>query len=54
MLLPRRNKNKPYYYNVDLSSYIALIIDTLNHDISVNDIIDATERIQKLLADRQG
>ncbi len=51
---PEEIKNKPYYYNVDLSSYIALIIDTLNHDISVNDIIDATERIQKLLADRQG
>lgn len=40
---------KPYYHNVDLSRYIALIIDTLNHDTSVNDILDATERIQELL-----
>lgn len=40
---------KPYYYNVDLSRYIALIIDTLNHDTSVNEIQDATSRIQELL-----
>lgn len=41
--------DKPYYHNVDLSRYIALIIDTLNHDISVNEIQDATRRIQELL-----
>lgn len=40
---------KPYYHNVDLSRYIALIIDTLNHDTSVNEILDATSRIQELL-----
>lgn len=49
---PEEIKNKEYYYSVDLSSYIALIIDTLNHDISVNDIMDATKRIQNLLAKR--
>lgn len=44
--------NKPYYHNVDLSHYIALIIDTLNHDTSVNDILDATKRIQELVQNR--
>ena len=40
---------KPYYHNVDLSNYISLIIDTLNHDTSVSNVLDATGRIQKLL-----
>lgn len=40
---------KPYYHNVDLSNYISLIIDTLNHDTSVSGILDATGRIQELL-----
>lgn len=40
---------KPYYHNVNLSRYIALIVDTLNHDTSVNDIMDASARIQDLL-----
>lgn len=44
--------DKPYYHNVDLSSYISLIIDTLNHDTSVNDILDATVRIQDLITER--
>ncbi len=44
-------KSKPYYTSVDLSKYISLIINTLNHDTSVNDILDPTVRIQELLAD---
>ena len=46
---PEEIKNKPYYHSVDLSKYIAAIIDTLNHDTSVNDLIDATQRIQELM-----
>lgn len=40
---------RSYYTNVDLSKYIALIIDTLNHDLSVNDILNPSKRIQELL-----
>lgn len=47
---PAEMKHKPYYVNVDLSRYISLIIDTLNHDTSVDDIMDATARIQKLIS----
>lgn len=49
---PHELLQKPYYHNVDLSSYISLIIDTLNHDTSVNDILDATVRIQELITER--
>jgi ribose-phosphate pyrophosphokinase len=49
---PPELKSKPYYINVDLSAYISLIIDTLNHDTSVNNILDATKRIQDLVANR--
>lgn len=45
--------HKPYYTNVDLSKYIALIIDTLNHDTSVNDILNPTTKIQELLNERK-
>ena len=40
---------KPYYINCDLSKYIALIIDTLNHDESIGALLNPYERIQKLL-----
>ncbi|BCN31312.1 ribose-phosphate pyrophosphokinase [Anaeromicropila herbilytica] len=41
--------DKPYYECVDISKYIALIIDTLNHDTSVDKILNPTTRIQELL-----
>ena len=41
--------SKPYYISVDMSKYIALIIDTLNHDASISKLLDPVDRIQKLL-----
>lgn len=41
--------DRPYYINCDLSKYIALIIDTLNHDESISELLNPYERIQKLL-----
>lgn len=49
---PEELKTKPYYKNVDLSKYIALIIDTLNNDTSVNEILDPITRIQDLIKKR--
>lgn len=46
---PEELTNKPYYKCVDLSRYIALIIDTLNNDTSVNEILDPIARIQDLI-----
>lgn len=40
---------KPYYINCDMSKYIAYIIDTLNHDISISDLLDPYERIEPLV-----
>jgi ribose-phosphate pyrophosphokinase len=42
---------KPYYINVDMSKYIALIIDTLNHDNSISGLLNPVERIQNILKD---
>lgn len=41
---------RPYYINCDLSKYIAYIIDTLNHDASISDLLNPSDRIQNLLA----
>ena len=37
--------SKPYYINVDMSKYIALLIDTLNHDCSISEILNPVDRI---------
>jgi len=39
----------PYYINCDMSKYIALVIDTLNHDASISSILDPSERIQHVV-----
>ena len=41
--------SRPYYINVDMIKYIALIIDNLNHDASLSDLLTPTKRINKLL-----
>ena len=42
--------SKPYYINVDMSKYIALIIDNLNHDASLSELLNPTGRINRVLA----
>ncbi len=37
---------RPYYLSCDMSKYIALMIDTLNHDGSISSVLDPSERIQ--------
>ncbi|BCN28960.1 ribose-phosphate pyrophosphokinase [Anaeromicropila herbilytica] len=46
---PEELLTKPYYINVNMSKYIALLIDTLNHDGSISELLNPTERIQNLL-----
>ena len=41
--------SKEYYISVDMSKYIALLVDTLNHDSSINDLLNPTDRINKIL-----
>ncbi len=40
---------RPYYSVADLSKYIALIIDNLNHNNSLADLLSPTERINRFL-----
>ena len=41
--------SKPYYYNVEMSKYVALIIDNLNHDSTISGLLTPTNRINNLL-----
>ena len=41
--------SRPYYTSVDMSKYIALIIDNLNHDTSISDLLNPSERVRKAL-----
>lgn len=41
--------SRPYYISCDMSKYIALLIDTLNHDASISDLLDPYERIHRFL-----
>lgn len=46
---PQELLEREYYINVDMSKYIALLIDTLNHDCSIAEYLNPTERIEKIL-----
>ena len=46
---PEELLSKPWYINVDMSKYIALIIDKLNHDASISGLLDPADRIQKVI-----
>ena len=41
--------SRPYYVNVDLSKYIALLIDNLNHNVSIHGLLNPTDRINRIL-----
>ena len=41
--------SRPYYINCDMSKYVALMIDTLNHDSSINSILNPADRIQNVV-----
>ena len=41
--------SRDWYINADMSKYIALLIDHLNHDASISDILDPTDRIHARL-----
>ena len=44
---PTELLSKPWYINVDMSKYMALLIDTLNHDSSISNLLSPVERIQQ-------
>lgn len=40
---------RPYYYSVDMSKYIALLIDYMNHDISLKHLLKPEDRITAIV-----
>ena len=42
--------SKPWYEAAEMGKYVASIIDTLNHDVSVEKVRSTTQKINKLLA----
>jgi ribose-phosphate pyrophosphokinase len=40
---------KPYFIHVDMSKYISYIIESLNHDVSISDLLDPSAKIKALV-----
>jgi len=40
---------KPWYLEADMTKYVATIINTLNHDVSIASVMTPTEKIQNLV-----
>ena len=51
--LPDELLQKPYFSCADMSKFLALIIDSLNHDISIGNVMEQTEKIHKLIAEHK-
>lgn len=47
--LPPCTKEKPYFVTADMSKFMALIIDSLNHDIPISSVMVSTDKIHRLL-----
>lgn len=41
--------SREWYCEVDMSKYLAYIIDSLNHDITISPLLDPSDRIERLL-----
>lgn len=52
--LPPVAYEKPYFVVADMSKFIALIIDSLNHDISIGKVLNPTDKIHALLKRHNG
>ena len=51
--LPPELYEKPYFVKADMSKFIALIIDSLNHDVPISSVISPTDKIHALLEKRE-
>lgn len=47
--LPAEASEKSYFVVADMSKFLALIIDSLNHDISIGSVLNPTDKIHRLL-----
>ena len=51
--LPPEVHEKPYFITADLSKYLAIIIDSLNHDTAIGSVMTPTDKIHALLEKRR-
>lgn len=51
---PRALLEREWYVEADISKYIAAIINSLNHDVSISTALSSTEKIQKILRKYHG
>ncbi len=47
--LPPELLEKPYFIPADMSKFLALIIESLNHDTPIGNVLDPTDKIHQLL-----
>ena len=47
--LPSVVNEKPYFVTADMSKFLALIIDSLNHDVTIGNVLNPTDKIHTLL-----
>ena len=47
--LPQELKEKPYFSCAEMSKFLALIIDSLNHDVPIGNVLNPTDKIHALL-----
>ena len=49
---PQELFSRPWYIEADMSKYLAAIINSFNHDVSIGRTLSPTEKIQKLIQKR--
>ena len=47
--LPPEALEKPYFVTADMSKFLAIIIDSLNHDTTIGAVLSPTDKIHALL-----
>ena len=50
--LPPELREKPYFVPAEMSKFLALIVDSLNHDITIGSVMNPTDKIHTLLEKR--
>ena len=51
--LPPELLDKPYFIKADMSKFLALIIDSLNHDTPISAVLNPTDKIHELLEKKE-
>ena len=46
--------SRPWYQSVDMSKFLAYILDAINHDVSIGRLLDPSEKINLLLEKHKG